>query len=304
MYWKIGKTIFEEEQQGKERAEYGAYLIKNLSKELEPEYGTNFSVRQLERCRQFYKEFPIASALRTQFSWTHYKLLLPLENDGKREYYIAEASRNNWTARQLERQINSQLYERLLLSNDKERVLAVACGQQQPEKAADIIKDPMYLEFLGLKREAAYYEKDLEQAIITHLQEFLLEAGNGFTFVARQQRIHLEGDDFFADLVFYNRLLRCFVIIELKTHKLTHQDLGQLQMYVNYYDRTQKLPDENPTIGILLSADKNNAVVKFTLPEDNKTIMASQYKLYLPSAAVLKHELVKELTEFAGRVEE
>ena len=304
MYWKIGKTIFEEEQQGKERAEYGAYLIKNLSKELEPEYGTSFSVRQLERCRQFYKEFPIASALRTQFSWTHYKLLLPLENEGKREYYIAEASRNNWTARQLERQINSQLYERLLLSNDKERVLAVACGQQQPEKAADIIKDPMYLEFLGLKREAAYYEKDLEQAIITHLQEFLLEAGNGFTFVARQQRIHLEGDDFFADLVFYNRLLRCFVIIELKTHKLTHQDLGQLQMYVNYYDRTQKLPDENPTIGILLSADKNNAVVKFTLPEDNKTIMASQYKLYLPSAAVLKHELVKELTEFAGRMEE
>ena len=174
----------------------------------------------------------------------------------------------------------------------------MACGQQQPEKAADIIKDPMYLEFLGLKREAAYYEKDLEQAIITHLQEFLLEAGNGFTFVARQQRIHLEGDDFFADLVFYNRLLRCFVIIELKTHKLTHQDLGQLQMYVNYYDRTQKLPDENPTIGILLSADKNNAVVKFTLPEDNKTIMASQYQLYLPSEKQLLTELKSELKHY------
>ena len=239
MYWNIGKTIFEEEQQGQERAEYGTYLIKHLSKELEPEYGTSFSVRQLERCRQFYKEFPIASALRTQFSWTHYKLLLPLENNGKREFYLAEAARNNWTAGQLERQINSQLYERLLLSNDKERVLAVAQGEQKPEKATDIIKDPMYLEFLGLKREAAYYEKDLEQAIITHLQEFLLEIGNGFTFVARQQRIHLDGDNFFADLIFYNRLLRCFVIIELKTHKLTHQDLGQLQMYVNYYDRTQ-----------------------------------------------------------------
>ncbi len=297
MYWNIGKTILEEEQQGKKRAEYGTYLIKNLAKELEPEHGTSFSVRQLERCRQFYKEFPIASALRTQFSWTHYKLLLPLENTGKREYYIAETVKNNWNARQLERQINSQLYERLLLSNDKERVLAVARGEQQPEKPADILKDPMYLEFLGLKREAAYYEKDIEQAIITHLQEFLLEIGNGFAFVSRQQRIHLEGDDFFADLVFYNRLLRCFVIIELKTHKLTHQDLGQMQMYVNYYDRTQKLPDENPTIGILLSADKNKAVVKFSLPEDNKTILASQYKLYLPSEEALRLELVKELEQ-------
>jgi predicted nuclease of restriction endonuclease-like (RecB) superfamily len=304
MYWNIGKTIFEEEQQGKERAEYGTYLIKKLSEELEPDYGTSFSVRQLELSRQFYRTYPIANALRSQLSWTQYRLLIRIEDESKREYYSAEATKNNWTARQLERQINSQLYERLLLSNDKERVLAVARGEQQPEKPADILKDPMYLEFLGLKREAAYYEKDLEQAIITHLQEFLLEAGNGFAFVARQQRIHLDGDDFFADLVFYNRLLRCFVIIELKTHKLTHQDLGQLQMYVNYYDRTQKLPDENPTIGILLSADKNKAVVKFTLPEDNKTILASQYKLYLPSEAVLKHELVKELQEHEEKLDE
>jgi len=303
MYWNIGKTIFEEEQQGQERAEYGTYLIKHLSKELEPEYGTSFSVRQLELSRQFFRTFPIANALRSQLNWTQYRLLIRIEDESKREYYIAEAARNNWTARQLERQINSQLYERLLLSNDKERVLAVAQGEQKPEKATDIIKDPMYLEFLGLKREAAYYEKDLEQAIITHLQEFLLEIGNGFTFVARQQRIHLDGDDFFADLIFYNRLLRCFVIIELKTHKLTHQDLGQLQMYINYYDRTQKLPDENPTIGILLSAEKNNAVVKFTLPEDNKTILASQYKLYLPSEEVLKQELIKELKELEGMLE-
>ncbi len=301
MYWNIGKMIIEEEQQGKERAKYGTYLIKNLAKELEPEFGAGFSVRQLERCRQFFKEFPIASALRSQFSWTHYKLLLPLDNSGQREYYINEASKNNWTAHQLERQINSQLYERLLLSNDKERVLGVAKGEMQPEKATDIIKDPMYLEFLGLKRETAYYEKDLEQAIITQLQEFILELGNGFTFVARKQRINLDGDDFFVDLVFFNRLLRCFVIIELKTHKLTHQDLGQLQMYVNYYDRTQKLPDENPTIGILLSADKNDAVVKFSLPENNTTIMASQYKLYLPSEEVLKKELVKEISVFENR---
>jgi len=300
MYWNIGKTILEEEQQGKERADYGSYLIKNLSFELIPEYGTSFSVRQLELSRQFYRTYPNTNALRSQLNWTQYRQLIRIEDASKREYYVAEATKNNWTARQLERQINSQLYERLLLSNEKERVLAVANGEQQPEKATDIIKDPMYLEFLGLKREAAYYEKDLERAIITQLQDFLLEMGNGFAFIARQQRIHLDGDDFFVDLVFYNRLLRCFVIIELKTHKLTHQDLGQLQMYVNYYDRYQKLPDENPTIGILLSADKNNAVVKITLPEDNKTIMASQYKLYLPSEEVLRKELVKELGEIEG----
>lgn len=173
-------------------------------------------------------------------NWTQYRLLIRIEDENKREYYIAEATKNNWTSRQLERQINSQLYERLLLSSDKERVLAVANGDDLILKATDIIKDPMYLEFLGLKPQAAYYEKNLEQAIITQLKDFILELGNGFTFVARQKRIHLEGDDFYADLVFYNRLLRCFVIIELKTHKLTHQDLGQLQMYVNYFDRLEK----------------------------------------------------------------
>jgi predicted nuclease of restriction endonuclease-like (RecB) superfamily len=298
MYWNVGREIFEEEQRGAERAEYGAYLIQRLSRELQPEYGSSVSSRQLYLSLQFYREFPIVNALRSQLNWTQYRLLIRIEDNSKREYYISEATKNNWSARQLERQINSQLYERLLLSSDKERVLAVARGEQQPEKPTDIIKDPMYLEFLGLKREAAYYEKDVEQAIVTHLQEFLLEIGNGFTFVARQQRIHLGGDDFFADLVFYNRLLRCFVILELKTHKLTHQDLGQLQMYVNYYDRTQKLPDENPTIGILLSSDKNDTVVRFTLPEDNQSILASQYKLYLPSEDLLKREIVKEIAEF------
>lgn len=240
MYWNIAKTIFEEEQQGKERAEYGSFLIKNLAKELEPQFGTGFSVRQLELSRQFYRAFPIANTLRSQLNWTQYRLLIRIEDENKREYYIAEATKNNWTSRQLERQINSQLYERLLLSSDKERVLAVANGDDLILKATDIIKDPMYLEFLGLKPQAAYYEKNLEQAIITQLKDFILELGNGFTFVARQKRIHLEGDDFYADLVFYNRLLRCFVIIELKTHKLTHQDLGQLQMYVNYFDRLEK----------------------------------------------------------------
>lgn len=195
----------------------------------------------------------------------------------------------------MERQINSQLYERLLLSNDKESVLAVARKEKHPKRPEEIIKDPMILEFLGLKREASYYEKDLEQAIITHLQDFLLELGNGFAFIARQKRIHLEGDDFFVDLVFYNRLLQYFVLIEIKTHELTHQDLGQLQMYVNYYDHEEKLPDEKPTIGILLCADKNNAVVKYALPEDNQTILASQYRLYLPTEKQLIEEMKKEI---------
>jgi predicted nuclease of restriction endonuclease-like (RecB) superfamily len=298
MYWHIGQRIFEEEQQGKDRADYGTYLIKYLSNQLLPEYGSGFSVRQLERYRQFYRTFPIASALRTQLSWTQYKLLISIDNQDKREFYSVESVKNNWTSRQLERQIYSSLWERLLISNDKESVLAVAKNEKLPSDAKEIIKDPMCLEFLGLKREASYYERDLESAIITHLQDFLLELGNGFSFVARQKRIHIEGDEFFTDLVFYNRLLQCFVIIEIKTDKLTHQDIGQLQMYVNYYDRVEKLPHENPTIGILLCAKKNDGVVKFTLPENNKTIVASQYELYLPTEQQLLEAVNKELESF------
>jgi predicted nuclease of restriction endonuclease-like (RecB) superfamily len=298
MYWYIGQRIFEEEQDGKDRADYGTYLIKFLSQQLQPEYGSGFSVRQLERYRQFYRMFPIASALRTQLSWTQYKFLLAIENQYKREFYVAESVKNNWTSRQLERQINSSLYERLLISNDKESVLAVAKNEKLPSDAKEIIKDPMYLEFLGLKREAAYYERDLESAIITHLQDFLLELGNGFSFVARQKRIHIDGDEFFTDLVFYNRILQCFVIIEIKTDKLTHQDIGQLQMYVNYYDRVEKLPRENPTIGILLCANKNDGVVKFTLPENEKNIVASQYKLYLPTEQQLLEAVNIEIQNF------
>jgi predicted nuclease of restriction endonuclease-like (RecB) superfamily len=236
--------------------------------------------------------------LRSQLSWTQYKLLIRIGNQDKRTFYIAESVKNNWTSRQLERQINSHLYERLLMSNNKESVLAVATNEKLPSDAKEIIKDPIYLEFIGLKREAAYYEKDIEKAIITHLQDFLLELGNGFSFVARQKRIHIEGDDFFINLVFYNRLLQCFVLIEMKTSKLTHQDIGQLQMYVNYYDRTEKMPTENPTIGILLCSDKNDAVVKFTLPEHSKNIIASQYKLYLPTEQQLLEEVNKELSNF------
>ncbi|WP_407478245.1 PDDEXK nuclease domain-containing protein [Elizabethkingia meningoseptica] len=301
MYWEIGKRIFEEEQEGKNRADYGKYLTQFIAQEIEPEFGSSFSKRQIELFRQFYRVFPIANAVRSQLNWTQYRLLMRLDKEEQKEFYIAETIKNNWTSRQLERQIYSSLYERLLLSNDKESVLAVAKNEKLPSDAKEIIKDPMFLEFLGLKKEASYYEKDLENVIITHLQEFLLELGNGFSFVARQKRIHIEGDDFFVDLVFYNRLLQSFVIIEIKTHKLTHQDIGQLQMYVNYYDRIEKLPHENPTIGILLCANKNDAVVKFTLPEEQKQIIASQYKLYLPTEKQLLDEVNKELENFEDK---
>lgn len=302
MYWNIGKRIFEEEQHGKERADYGAYLIKNLAKELEPEYGSGFGERQLKFCRQFYRTYPIGNTLRSQLNWSQYRMLIQIPDPDKREYYELESVNNAWTARETERQINSMLYERLLLSNDKEAVLAVARKERIPEQPVEIIKDPMVLEFLGLERKAAYYEKDLESAIISHIAEFLLEMGKGFSFVARQKRILLEDDEFFADLVFYNRLLRCFVVVELKTGKLTHQDLGQLQMYVNYYDRCEKQEDENPTIGILLCTDKNDTVVKMALPEGNTTIMASKYQLYLPTTEQLIKE-IDEVKQFAQKEE-
>jgi len=229
-----------------------------------------------------------------------YRQLIAIDDDYKREYYELEALNHAWTGREMEWQISSLLYERLLMSNDKEAVLAVARKERIPEKPTEIIKDPMYLEFLGLKREAEYYEKDLESALITHLQEFLLELGNGFTFSARQKRILLEDDEFFTDLIFYNRLLRCFVVIEIKTHRLTHEDLGQLQMYVNYYDRFEKLPDENPTVGILLCTAKNDLLAKITLPEDNTHILTSQYQLYLPS----ENELLEEIKEVINLVDD
>ena len=255
MYWNLGKRIFEEEQQGKARADYGTHLIKNLASTLESEYGSGFGVRQLEQSRQFYRIYPIANALRSQLNWTQYRLLIQISDPSKREYYELESVNNGWTARETERQIDSMLYERLLMSNDKEKVLSVARKERIPENPTDIIKDPMILEFLGLERKAEYYEKDLESALIDHLQQFLLELGNGFSFIARQKRLLIEDDEYFADLVFYNRLLRCFVVIELKT--------------------------------------KNDEMVKMTLPKDNKTILASKYELYLPSEETLKAEVEK-----------
>lgn len=303
MYWNLGRRIFEEEQRGKERADYGAYLVRELARTLEVEYGSGFGKRQLERARQFYRIYPIASTLRTQLNWSQYKMLIAIDDSDKREYYELESVNNGWTARETERQINSQLYERLLLSNDKETLLATARKQKAVEKPTEIIKDPMVLEFLGLERKPVYYESDLETALIEHLQQFLLELGNGFSFVARQKRLLIEDDEYFADLVFYNRLLRCFVVIELKTRKITHEDLGQLQMYVNYFDRNEKLPDENSTIGILLCTAKNDTMVKMSLPENNSTILASKYELYLPSKEALQEEL-KRLSEAQERFDQ
>lgn len=299
MYWNLGRRIFEEEQQSKDRADYGMYIVKTLAENLEIEYGSGFGKRQLEQCRQFYRTYPIANAVRSQLNWSQYRMLIQISDADKRKYYELEAVNNAWTGRELERQINSQLYERLLLSNDKKSVLAVAQNERIPESPKEIIKDPMILEFLGLERKATYYENDLESAIISHIADFLLEMGKGFSFVARQKRILLEDDEFFIDLVFYNRILKSFVLIELKIGKLTHQDLGQLQMYVNYYDRNEKLPEENPTIGILLCSNKNDTSVEMSLPKDNTTILASEYQLYLPSSEQLSKEIeeVKQLTQ-------
>ena len=303
MYWKTGQRVFEEEQKGAERADYGSFLIERLAQRLEPGYGSGFSKRQLHFSVQFYKAYPKVNALRSQLNWTQYRTVIQIADADKRESYELEAVNNGGTARELERQKNSLLYERLLKSNDKEAVLAVARGQRTPEAPTEIVKDPMYLEFLGLEQKPSYYESDLEDALITHLQEFLLELGNGFSFVARQKRFLIEDDEYKVDLVFYNRLLRCFVLIDLKTHKATHQDLGQLQMYVNYYDRVEKLPDENPTIGILLCTEKNDTAVRMTLPEDNTTIIASKYELYLPSTDQLVEEVEEGKREFDRRMQ-
>ena len=247
--------------------------------------------------------------MRPHFNWTQYKLLISISDPDKREYYELEAAKNFWTARELERQKNSLLYERLLKSSDKESVLAVARKERIPESPVEIVKDPMYLEFLGLEQKPHYYENDLEMALLDHLEDFIMELGNGFLFKERQKRFFIEDDEYKVDLVFYNRRLRCFVLIDLKTHKATHQDLGQLQMYVNDFDREEKLPDENPTIGILLCTDKNDTAVKMTLPEDNKTIIASKYELYLPSTEQLVDEVEEarqdyEKRQLAGKKEE
>ena len=292
-YWNIGKSIVEQ-QGGEEKAEYGVRLIVELSKQMTTDFGKGFTVANLKNMRQFYLTFPKSYALRSELSWTHYRLLMRVENKNARQFYIEEAIKSNWSTRQLERQINSFFYERLLSSQNKEKVSEEIQKLESAKVPEDIIRDPYVLEFLGLNPKDDFYESDLEEALITHLQKFLLELGRGFSFVARQKRITFDGRHFRIDLVFYNYILKCFVLIDLKIGDLTHQDLGQMQMYVHYYERELMNEGDNPPIGIVLCADKSESVVKYTLPENETQIFASKYKLYLPSEEELTQELQRE----------
>ena len=303
-YWNIGKSIIEE-QGGNEKAEYGSGLLKELSKQMTHDFGKGFTVANLKNMRQFYLTFPNGYALRSELSWTHYRLLMRVENDNARDFYLQEAVKSGWSTRQLERQINTFFYERLLSSKNKEKVVAEIQSLETAKTPEDIIRDPYVLEFLGLNPNDDFYESDLEQALITHLQKFLLELGRGFSFVARQKRITFDGRHFWIDLVFYNYILKCFVLIDLKIGDLTHQDLGQMQMYVHYYERELMNEGDNPPIGIVLCADKSESVVRFTLPENETQIFASKYKLYLPSEEELLQELRREYQALEdGKIDE
>jgi predicted nuclease of restriction endonuclease-like (RecB) superfamily len=293
-YWEIGREIVEDEQKGEKRAGYGEHLLKNLTTVLTTQYGKGFDYSNLKNMRQFYKTYPIGDALRSQLSWTHYRLLMRIDNPQKRSFYEIECATGNWSTREMDRQMNSMLFERLGLSLDKEGVMTLAREGQVLREPSDMVKDPYVLEFLGLPQSELLYEKELESALLEHLQKFLLELGKGFSFVARQKRITLDGDHFYIDLVFYNYILKCFVLIDLKIGKLAHQDLGQMQMYVNYYTREMMNDGDNPPIGILLCDSKSEAVVRYTLPEGNSQIFASRYKLYLPTEDELRVELMKD----------
>lgn len=302
-YYEIGRMIVEDEQQGKERAEYGKQLLKELSKRLLTEFGKGFSVQNLENMRKFYLLYSdseksqslirISERNNAMLSWTHYLVLIRIENKNERRFYEIESLNNNWSVRELKRQFGSALYERLSLSRDKEGMKQLSIKGQIIEKPLDILKDPYVLEFLELPELNQYSENDFETAIINKLEHFLLELGKGFTFVGRQVRFTIDEKHFKVDLVFYNRLLKCFVVIDLKIGELTHQDLGQIQMYVNYYDRFVKLAEENKTIGIILCKDKSKSLVEITLPEDNNSIFAGKYQTVLPD----KKAFIKILKE-------
>lgn len=306
-YYEIGRAIVEDEQQGAQRAEYGKAVLKALSARLSKKFGKGFSYTNLEQMRKFYKVYSqIPQTLSEKssgtqilpsfsLSWSHYLKLMRIENPEERRFYEIESAENNWSLRELQRQFDSSLYERLALSRNKESVKALARKGQIVEKPEDVVKDPYVLEFLGLEELPQYSENELEQRLITHLQTFLLELGKGYTFVGRQVRFTFDEQHFRVDLVFYNRLLRAFVLIDLKRGSLKHQDLGQMQMYVNYYDRFVKTEEENPTIGILLCTDKNDAMVEITLPEGNNQIFASKYQTYLPSKEELRRLIEKDL---------
>ena len=314
-FYSLGKWIVDEQQQGESRAKYGQQVISKLSDALMKQFGKGFSEDTLKNARKFYMTYKdrISETVFSLFAiqksetvfsffadeppftlpWSHYTMLMRIKDDNERKFYEIEATQGAWSIRVLQRQYNSSLYERLALSRDKAGVLKLASEGNVITKPEDIVKQPTVLEFLGLEESARYSETELESAIIDKMQKFLLELGKGYLFEARQKRFTFDEDNYYVDLVFYNRLLRCYILVDLKVDKLTHQDLGQMQMYVNYYDRYQKLPDENPTIGILMCKEKNDALVEITLPENNN-VFASQYKLYLPD----KKELQKKLKEW------
>lgn len=331
--WLVGREIVEEEQKGKKRADYGKQIVEELSVQLQADFGRGYSALNLWLFRRFYLKYPQIVSLKILYapgkessgrvmsgppeklyavrgeswqpgqlhpnlSWTHYRTLLRVEKAQARAFYEIEAIKNNWPARELERQINSLLYERLALSADKKGLMRLATKGHQVQKPEDVFKDPVVMEFLGLPESPKLVESMLEQALIDNLQSFLLELGKGFAFVARQERLTLDGDHFYIDLVFYHTILKCYVLIDLKAGKLTHQDLGQLQLYVNYYDQERRTEGDNPTLGLILCTDKNDAVVRYTLgPDQRKKIFASRYKLYLPTEAELKAELKREIRE-------
>ena len=311
-YYGVGQYIVEFEQGGKERAAYGKEVLKRLSARLTEKYGKGWSVETLTKCRKFFMVYSISSPVETKsqetvsggdqihkfiLPWTHYQIIMREDNPQARSFYELEAYNQQWSKRQLQRQIASSLYERLALSRDKDEVMRLANEGQVVEKPSDIIKNPLVLEFLGLKPETPYSETDLETAILDKLESFLLECGKGFLFEARQKRFTFDEDNFYVDLVLYNRILQCYVLVDLKIDKLTHQDLGQMMMYVNYFDRYKRLEFEKPTIGILLCKDKNDALVELTLPKD-ANIYAQQYALCLPKKEELQRKLKEWIREY------
>ena len=316
-YYEIGRMIVEEEQHGENRATYGKQLLKELSAYLTSAFGKGYSVDNLKLMRRFYNVysndqigetlFPqfenlptVSSGRKFYLSWSHYLKLMRIDNVDERHFYEIEAVKNDWSLSELKRQYDSSLYERLSLSTNRDKIYRLALEGQKVETANDVVKDPYVLEFLGLKELPEYSESELENRIIDNLQQFLLELGTGFAFIGRQVRFTFDEEHFMVDLVFYNRLLRCFVLFDLKIGELKHQDIGQMQMYVHYYDRRVKLVDENPTIGIVLCKNKNNAVVEMTLPEDNTQIFASKYETVLPSKEALQRLLEEQLSDENG----
>lgn len=297
-YWQIGKYIVEEEQHGNERADYGKALVASLAEKLTYEFGNAFGERNLLYMKKFYLLFPILNALRSELNWTHYRILLSVDNENAREFYINDTIENNWSTRALSRQINSLYYERLLSSNENIAVINEMKNKTGEVSPDDVLKDPYVLEFLQIKENQRFLESDLEEALINKLNAFLLELGKGFAFVARQKRISTESKHFYVDLVFYNYLLKCFVLIDLKVKELTHEDIGQMDMYVRLYEDKFKAPGDNPTIGLILCTHKDHTIVKYSVLNESKQLFASRYMLYLPTEAELKAEIDREKHKF------